>query len=234
MLRGGFGGDFARYFDRIIGPAIGTTVRILIVTMILGFLFGFLMSVFLILYHPQGLRPDKKKYRVVNFLANLIRSFPIIILIVAISPLTRMIVGTTIGEKAAILPLTIAATPFIAKIFENCYLEVDRQLIEAARSFGACDLQIVFGVMVKESVPSMVSGMTLASISYLAATTLAGTVGAGGIGAVALNYGYQSFNDIVLYSSVLILLVMVQIIQMTGDLIYKKTIKSNSKRRANE
>ena len=122
----------------------------------------------------------------------------------------------------------------MAKIFENCYLEVDRQLIEAARSFGASDLQIIFGVMVKESVPSMVSGMTLASISYLAATTLAGAVGAGGIGAVALNYGYQSFNDIVLYSSVLILLVMVQIIQMTGDLIYKRTIKSNRKRRTDE
>lgn len=231
MLRGGFGGDFTRYFDRIIGPAIAVTARILIVTMILGFILGFIMSVCLIMYHPQGLRPDKIKYRIVNFLANLIRSFPIIILIVAISPLTRMIVGTTIGEKAAILPLTIAAAPFIAKIFENCYLEVDRQLIEAARSFGASDLQIIFGVMVKESVPSMVSGMTLASISYLAATTLAGAVGAGGIGAVALNYGYQSFNDIVLYSSVLILLVMVQIIQMTGDLIYKRTIKSNRKRR---
>lgn len=230
MLRGGFGGDFAKYFDRIIEPAILTTVRILIVTMILGFLFGFIMSVFLIMYNPRGLRPDKNKYRIVNFLANLIRSFPIIILIVAISPLTRMIVGTTIGEKAAILPLTIAATPFIAKIFENCYLEVDRQLIEAARSFGASDFQIVFCVMVKESVPSMVSGMTLASISYLAATTLAGAVGAGGIGAVALNYGYQSFNDIVLYSSVLILLVMVQIIQMAGDLIYKKTIKTNKKK----
>lgn len=227
MLRGGFGGNFAKYFDRIIGPAISTTVRILIITMILGFILGFIMSVFLIMYNPRGLRPDKNKYRAVNFLANLIRSFPIIILIVAISPLTRMVVGTTIGEKAAILPLTIAATPFIAKIFENCYLEVDRQLIEAARSFGSSDFQIIFCVMVKESVPSMVSGMTLASISYLAATTLAGAVGAGGIGAVALNYGYQSFNDIVLYSSVLILLVMVQIIQMTGDLIYKKTIKTN-------
>lgn len=229
MLRGGFGGDFQKYFDRIIGPAIIATLKILLVTMILGFILGFIMSVFLILYHPQGLRPNKNKYRVINFIANLIRSFPIIILIVAISPLTRIIVGTTIGEKAAILPLTIAATPFIAKIFENCYLEVDRQLIEAARSFGSSDLQIVLKVLVKESIPSMISGMTLASISYLASTTLAGAVGAGGIGAVALNYGYQSFNDIVLYSSVAILLIMVQIIQMCGDLIYKKSIKTNRK-----
>lgn len=229
MLRGGFGGDFLKYFERIIGPAITATVRILIITMILGFILGFIMSVFLILYNPQGLRPDKRKYGIINFIANLIRSFPIIILIVAISPLTRMLVGTTIGEKAAILPLTIAATPFIAKIFENCYLEVDHQLIEAARSFGSSDMQIIFNVLVKESIPSMISGMTLASISYLAATTLAGAVGAGGIGAVALNYGYQSFNDIVLYSSVFILLIMVQIIQMCGDMIYKKTLKTKQR-----
>lgn len=224
-MRGGFGGDFLKYFDRIIEPALYSTIKMLVITMILGFILGFLMSIFLIMYGENGLRPRRNLYRVINFIANVIRSFPIIILIAAISPLTRLIVGTTIGENAAILPLTIAATPFIAKIFENCYLEVDKQLIEAARSFGSSDLQIVFHVLVKESVPSMVSGMTLASISYLGSTTLAGAVGAGGIGAVALNYGYQSFNDVVLYTSVVILLCFVQIIQMTGDIIYRKTTK---------
>lgn len=220
-MRGGFGGDFAKYFERIIGPALLSTVKMLVITMILGFILGFIMSIFLIMYGENGLRPNKKIYNVINFIANLIRSFPIIILIVAISPLTRLIVGTTIGESAAIIPLTVAATPFIAKIFENCYLEVDKQLIEAARSFGSSDFQIIFHVLVKESIPSMISGMTLASISYLGATTLAGAVGAGGIGAVALNYGYQSFNDVVLYASVIFLLCLVQILQMSGDFIYK-------------
>jgi D-methionine transport system permease protein len=138
------------------------------------------------------------------------------------SPVTRSVVGTTIGEKAAILPLTIAATPFLARIFENAFIQVDKQLIEAARSFGASNIQIIFKVMFKEAVPSCVAGMTLATISYLSATTMAGAVGAGGLGAVALNYGYQSFNNTVLYTSVLILCVLVQILQGIGNYVYKK------------
>jgi D-methionine transport system permease protein len=155
---------------------------------------------------------------------NSIRSFPIITLIVAISPITRLIVGTTIGETAAIFPLTIAATPFMARILENSLLAVDRQLIEAARSFGASDWQIITRVMVKEAMPLIVSGTTLSAITFLSATTLAGAVGAGGIGAVALNYGYQSFNNTVLYTSVVILFIMVQAIQITGDWLYKKIL----------
>ncbi|MEO1816690.1 MAG: methionine ABC transporter permease [Acetobacterium sp.] len=191
-------------------------------TMVLAFVFGFALSIALIIIRPDGLDPHKRLYKVVDFFVNMIRSFPIIILIVAISPLTRTIVGTTIGEKAAILPLTIAATPFIARIFENAFAQVDKQLIEAARSFGASNMQIVFRVMVKEAVPSLVAGMTLTTISYLAATTIAGAVGAGGLGAVALNYGYQSFNNTILYTAVIILCIMAQIIQGTGNFIYKK------------
>jgi len=147
-----------------------------------------------------------------------------LILIVAISPITRMVVGTTIGEKAAILPLTLAATPFIARLIEGSFKEVDKQLIEAARSFGASDMQIIFRVMVKESIPSLISITTLTAITYLAASTMAGAVGAGGLGAVALNYGYQSFNNTILYTSVFILFIMVQIIQGIGTWLYKKIV----------
>ena len=191
-------------------------------SMFLSFVFGFTLAVFLILYGPHGLRPDSFKYKILDFIVNSIRSFPIIILIVAISPLTRILVGTSIGEKAAIFPLTLAATPFMARIIENSLKEVDKQLIEAARSFGASDFQIIMKVMVKESVPSVVAGTTLATITFLSATTMAGAVGAGGIGAVALNYGYQSFNNTVLYTSVLILFIMVFIIQWVGDWLYKR------------
>jgi D-methionine transport system permease protein len=135
-----------------------------------------------------------------------------------------MIVGTSIGEKAAIFPLTLAATPFMARIIENSLKEVDKQLIEAARSFGASDFQIITKVMVKESVPMIVAGATLSTITFLSATTLAGAVGAGGIGAVALNYGYQSFNNTVLYTSVLLLFIMVLVIQWAGDWLYKKIL----------
>ena len=213
-----------KYFDGIIAPSIFATLRMLTASMVLSFIFGFAVAVLLILYGPQGLRPTPQRYKIIDFIVNSIRSFPIIILIVAISPITRVVVGTTIGETAAILPLTIAATPFMARILENCLLAVDRQLIEAARSFGASDWQIITKVMVKEAMPSIVSGTTLSAITFLSATTLAGAVGAGGIGAVALNYGYQSFNNTVLYTSVVILFIMVQIIQITGDWLYKKIL----------
>lgn len=211
-----------RYFEGIIGPSIFSTLRMLIATIIFAFIFGFLLSIVLLMTRHDGLKPNKRIYSILDFIVNSIRSFPIIILIVAISPITRSIVGTTIGEKAAILPLAIAATPFFARILENAFIQVDKQLIEAARSFGASNTQIIFKVILKESIPSIVSGTTLAAITYLSATTLAGAVGAGGLGAVALNYGYQSFNNTILYTAVIILFLLVNIIQRTGDYLYKK------------
>lgn len=214
--------EWWKYFEGIIGPSIFSTLRMLTATMLLAFIFGFALAIALIIIRPDGLAPHKRFYKILDFFVNMVRSFPIIILIVAISPLTRFFFGTTIGEQAAVFPLTIAATPFIARIFENAFAQVDKQLIEAARSFGASNLQIVFRVLVKESVPSLVTGMTLTTVSYLAATTIAGAVGAGGLGAVALNYGYQSFNNVILYTAVIILCIMAQIIQGTGNFIYKK------------
>lgn len=222
MLNEVFWANWWRYFTGIIGPSIFSTLRMLIATMIIAFVFGFILSIALTMSRHSGLKPNRNVYRILDFFVNSIRSFPIIILIVAISPLTRTIVGTTIGENAAILPLAIAATPFLARILENIFIEVDQQLIEAARSFGASNLQIFFKVIVKESVPSIVSGTTLATITYLSATTLAGAVGAGGLGAVALNYGYQSFNNTILYTAVLIIFLLVILIQSAGDYMYRK------------
>lgn len=213
-----------KYFNTIIAPSILATFRMLSASMVLAFVLGFALGIVLVTYGPKGLRPKKWIYKGVDFIVNSIRSFPIIILIVAMSPITRLAVGTTIGEKAAIIPLTVAATPFLAKIIENSLNEVDKQLIEAARSFGASDWQIIMRVMVKEAIPSIVAGTTLSAISFLSATTLAGAVGAGGIGAVALNYGYQSFNNTILYTSVFILFIMVQAIQSVGNLLYKKIL----------
>ncbi|OPX97863.1 MAG: D-methionine transport system permease protein MetI [Syntrophorhabdus sp. PtaB.Bin047] len=224
MISNGYMAYWWRYFEGIIVPSIWATLRMLSLSMVLSFILGFILAYFLILYGPQGLRPNSTRYKLLDFIVNSIRSFPVIILIVAISPITRMIVGTSIGEKAAIFPLTLAATPFMARIIENSLKEVDKQLIEAARSFGASDFQIITKVMVKESVPMIVAGATLSTITFLSATTLAGAVGAGGIGAVALNYGYQSFNNTVLYTSVLLLFIMVLVIQWAGDWLYKKIL----------
>ena len=222
MFSQAFWDNWWRYFDGIVGPSIFSTIRMLMATMVLAAVLGLALSIALIVTRPDGLKPNRRVYGVLDFLVNMTRSFPIIILIVAMSPITRAMVGTTIGEKAAILPLTIAATPFLARIFENAFAQVDKQLIEAARSFGASNTQIIFRVMIKEAVPSLVAGMTLATISYLSATTMAGAVGAGGLGAVALNYGYQSFNNTVLYTAVIILCIMVEIIQGIGNYVYKK------------
>jgi ABC-type proline/glycine betaine transport system permease subunit len=133
-----------------------------------------------------------------------------------------MIAGTSIGETAALVPLTVACTPFMARIFQNSFKEVDPALIEAAQSFGASKWQIVFKVMLKESVPSIISGLCLAIINLLGCTAMAGAIGAGGLGAVALQYGYQSFNLKIMYSIVVILIILVALIQYFGDWIYKK------------
>ena len=211
-----------KYFFRLIVPAIGDTLVMLAATMVLATVLGFVISVVLIITRKDGLRPNRWVYGVLNFLVNFIRSFPIMILIVALLPLTRVVMGTTMGVQGAVFPLTVAATPFMARIFENAMVEVDPQLIEAARSFGASDLQIIFRVMLKEAVPSIVSGTTLATVTYLSATTVAGAIGAGGLGSIAMNYCYHRFDDVILYTGVVILCILVQLIQLMGGWIYKR------------
>lgn len=211
-----------KYFERIIGPSILETLNMVSLTMLVGFSAGFGVAILLTLYREDGLNPKPRLYATLNFIVNTIRSFPGLILIVAISPLTRMIVGTTVGQRAAVVPLAIACTALVARLLEDSFRRVDRQLVEAARSFGASDMQIVFRVIIRESVPAMISVATLATVTFIAMSTIAGAVGAGGLGAVALNYGYQSFNDFVLYACVFILFVLVQLTQWVGNKLYKK------------
>lgn len=211
-----------KYFLRLIVPAIGDTLAMLAATMVLATVLGFVISVVLVITRKGGLRPNRWVYGVLNFLVNFIRSFPIMILIVALLPLTRVVMGTTMGVQGAVFPLTVAATPFMARIFENAMVEVDPQLIEAAQSFGASNVQIIFFVLLKEAVPSIVSGTTLATVTYLSATTIAGAIGAGGLGSIAMNYGYHRFDDVILYTGVVILCILVQLIQLIGGWIYKR------------
>ena len=141
---------------------------------------------------------------------------------ISIIPFTRLIVGTSIGDTAALVPLTVAAAPFIGRIIQNALKEVDAGLVEAARSFGASRTQIVFRVMLKEAVPAIVSGLTLAVINLLSCSAMAGAIGAGGLGSVALIYGYQNFNETIMYSICAILIVLVALLQFLGDFLYKK------------
>lgn len=212
------------YWNKLIMPSIFVTLEIVFFTVLIGFVLGFIMAILLTFYGPTGLRYKKRLCAVLSFIINTIRSFPILILIVTIAPFTRIVVGTTIGTRAVILPLAIAATAFIARLLESNFIKVDAQLIEAARSLGATDMQIMWRVIIKESVPSIIFVITLATINNIAATTIAGAVGGGGLGVIALTYGYQSFNNTVLYMGVLILLIMVNAVQYFGEWLYKKML----------
>lgn len=213
------------YLPEIILPAVVSTLQMLFFSMLFGFIIGTLVAILLVMTSPYGLKPNKKLYNTVSFIVNMIRSFPVIILIVAISPVTRALVGTSIGEVAAVVPLTLAAFPVIARYMEASLQEVDTNVILAARSFGASNTQIMLKVLFPEALPSIVSGLTTTAILFLASTTLAGAVGAGGLGAVALTFGYQRFDDVMMYAIVVILFVMVLAIQGIGELIYRRVKK---------
>lgn len=210
------------FLDKILLPAIKATFEMLIYSTILSVIFGFLVGVLLVITNKGGILENRVVYAVLSFIVNVIRSFPVIILIVFMLPLTKLIVGTSIGVPAAVVPLTVSATAFIAKLIESSLQEVDKELVEAMHSFGLSDAQVIFKVMFSEALPSMLSGVIIATISILSATAVAGAVGAGGLGSVAITYGYQSFNDIVMYITVGILIILVQLIQSIGDLVYRK------------
>ena len=202
--------------------ALWETLYMVIVSTVLSGIFGSGVAILMIITGPPGLRPNAPLYRVLDVVVNLLRSFPFIILLIAIIPLTRIIVGTSIGSTASIVPLTIAATPFVARLMEGSLLEVDRGVVEAAKSFGASTWQIIWGVMIKEAMPSLVLNWAVVAINLLGYSAMAGVVGGGGLGDLAIKYGYNRFQTDVMIYSVAILIVVVQVIQCIGNYIYEK------------
>lgn len=213
---------FLSFFTDILIEALGQTIYMVGISTILATLIGFILAIVLVVTDDSGLKPNKIINSILGFIVNTLRSFPFIILVVAIIPLTRAIVGKSIGETAALVPLTIGAAPFIARVIEGALKEVDKGLIEAAKSFGASNFQIIFKVMVKEAMPSIISGITLSIISIIGYSAMAGAVGAGGVGAVALTYGYQRFDNAVMTYTVITLIIIVQLLQGAGNLAYRK------------
>lgn len=213
---------FLTFFTDILIEALGQTLYMVGISTILATLIGFILAIVLVITEKDGLKPNKVINSILGFIVNTLRSFPFIILVVAIIPLTRMIVGKSIGETAALVPLTIGSAPFIARVIEGALKEVDKGLIEAAKSFGASDFQIIFKVMIKEAMPSIISGITLSIISIIGYSAMSGAVGAGGVGAVALTYGYQRFDNAVMIYTVITLIIIVQLLQGAGNLAYKK------------
>ncbi len=208
--------------SEIILEATYETLFMVIGSTFFAVVLGFIPAIVLTLTAPEGLRPNKVVYQILDVIVNVFRSFPFVILMVLVIPLTRAIAGKAIGTTAALVPLTISAIPFVARVFESSLRSVDPGLIEAAKSFGASDFQILRRVYLKEALPSLLSGITLTMISIIGYSAMGGALGAGGLGDVAIRYGYQSYKMPYLVVTSIVLIIIVQIIQSIGNYFYKK------------
>jgi D-methionine transport system permease protein len=217
------GTRLAQYLPTVIVPAIWATLKMIFIAAVLSIAFGIIFGIILIVTEKDGLRPNKIIHGILEKITDVVRSFPTLILIVALAPLTRIAIGTTIGVPAAIFAITIGCTPFATRMTENSLHTVNPDLVKAAKSFGASNFQIIWKVMLVDALPNLISNFTIMLINMLNMSAMAGAVGAGGLGAVALTYGYQRFDFAIMYFVVVILVVFVLLIQWLGKLIYKKT-----------
>ncbi len=205
--------------------AIGQTLLMLGIGLGAALLIGGPLGVLLFLLSPGQSLQNRPLFAVLNWLVNTVRSFPFIILLVALVPFTRVIAGTSIGPVAAAVPLSFAAIPYLARLVEQCLREVPRGVIEAAHAMGASELQIVWRVLVVEARSGLVLALTVLAISFLSYSAIAGVVGGGGIGDLAIRYGYYRFQTDVMVFTVALLVVFVQIIQFTGTVLARRLDK---------
>ena len=217
--------QFIADYGELLVEGVRDTIIMTAVATLLAYVIGLPVGVLLITSAKKGIRPNAPLNTVLGWIVNIVRSVPFIILLVAIIPLTRLIVGTSLGVPGAIVPLVITAAPFVARVVEQSLAEVDGSLVEAAQSFGASNLQIVFKVLLFESLPSLVRGAALTFITLFGFSAMAGTVGAGGLGDIAIRYGYQRFQTDVLIFSVLLCVVLVIVFQAIGDVTALKIDK---------
>lgn len=201
---------------------LAVTFYMLGVSLFFGALLGILIGIIVVVTRPGGVRANRVVYGILNAFINITRSLPFIILLVAILPFTRLVVGSSIGPEAAIVPLTIMIAPYIGRLVENSLLEVSPGMIEAARSMGATPTQIFTRFLLPEARGSLILALTTATIGLVDATAMAGTVGAGGIGDLAISYGYQRFDGFAMLVTVITLIVIVQVIQLMGTTLARR------------
>ena len=213
------------FFDNygmLLAQGTWDTLLMTIVSTFFAYVIGIPLGVLCVLTSPKGLMPHRIFNMVLGWIINIGRSIPFIILLVALIPFTRFIVGTSLGVPGAIVPLVISAAPFIARMVEQSIEEVDGGLVEAAQSFGANTWQIVYKVFLREALPSLVRGFAIVFITILGYSAMAGCVGAGGLGDIAIRYGYQRYQDDVMIATVIILIVIVQIVQSACNFAARK------------
>src|SRR5437868_10426763 len=208
-----------------LGLAIAQTFMMLGIGLTAALVIGGPLGVLLFLLGPGQSLEHKPTFLILNWIVNTVRSFPFIILLVALVPFTRVIAGTSIGPLAAAVPLSVAAIPYLARLVDQCLREVPRGVIEAAHAMGASELQIIWRVLVVEARSGLVLAFTVLAVSFLSYSAIAGVVGGGGIGDLAIRYGYYRFQTDIMVATVAILIVMVQLIQFTGNRIAKRIDK---------
>lgn len=209
----------------LLGEGFLETVIMVLGSGLLGSIIGIPLGVLLHITDRGGLMPRVATNAVVGFIVNAVRSTPFIILLVAIYPLTRLIVGTTIGTTATLVPLVIGVAPFIARLVETSLREVDRGLIEAAQSMGATDMQIIKKVLLPEAMPGIIAAVTIAVVTLVGYSAMAGAIGGGGLGDIAIRYGHNRYMPDVMWTVVVILVLFVQVIQSFGDWCVRKVSK---------
>lgn len=202
--------------------SFGQTIYMVGLALLFGAVFGTALALALVLTRPGGLKANRAVYAVISAFVNIVRSVPFVILIVAIMPFTRALVGTTIGSTAALVPLVFYISPYMARLVENSLLEVDSGIIEASRAMGATTFQVVWYFLLPEALGSIVLALTTGTIGLLGASAMAGYVGGGGVGDLALTYGYQKFNTPLMLFTVVILVLAVQLLQAVGNRLSRR------------
>ena len=193
------------------------TIYMTLVSTFFSYVFGMIMAVILVITRADGIRPHPVIFRVLDVIVNLTRSFPFLILMIAIITFTRWLVGTTIGNNATVVPLVVAAAPFVARLIEQSLLEVDRGVIEAAQSMGASTWQLIWKVFIPEATPSLINGSAIAATTILGYSAMSGAVGGGGLGKLAIMYGYNRYQNDIMFATVVLLIIIVQLLQSFGD-----------------
>lgn len=209
-------------------PAIGETLLMVFLSTVISVVIGLPVGVILLLTERGGLWEKPTFNAVLGTVVNVMRSFPFLILMIVIIPFTRLIVGTSTGTMATVVPLSISAIPFVARVVESAIREVDGGLIEAAQSMGATTMNIITKVFIPESLPSIVSGITLTIINLIGYSAMAGAIGGGGLGDLAIRYGYHRYEIGIMIISVVVIILLVQVIQVIGN---KISISINNKRK---
>ena len=210
-----------------IGISISETLYMVSIALIIGAVVAFIISIILIFTRKGGLYQNTIVYNVINIVINVIRSTPFVVLLIAVMPLTKALIGTRIGPTAAIVPLTIYIVPFLSRLMENSLLDTGNGILEAAQSMGATSWQMIFYFILPESKGSLILSLTTGIVGLIGASAMAGYIGGGGIGSLVLNYGYNRFNFELMYSLVILLIIVTQVVQSLGNSFAERARKNN-------